>query len=217
MSRATTLAITGLMILVLVPIAPARADQQSNAIGGTVATATALAMACGTMALTGKDDDAEHPFARRGPLLTIGANAAVGPLGDGSKAANASYGLNASAGYRCNRRVATEVEVEWLGGYEPTYEVDLDPVTVTSNARVYVLTGRLQPYVLFGAGIMWVSSGDGETGDGDTGMAIRAGAGVDFYLTKSVLLNGKLDYVRAFQQISGTDYLTLSLGAGYRF
>jgi len=214
MSRATTITITVTTILALA--SAVSAGEQSDAIAGTIATAAALGAVCGTMAVTGdetgEDEEEQARYARRGPLVAIGANAAAGPLGEGSKLANAAYGLHASAGYRCNRRVASEFELERLWGYEPVGGVDQRPTVVTSNARVYVLTGRIQPYVLFGGGLMWVS-----TDGGTTGFAIRAGSGLDFYLNESFVLNGKLDYVRAFQAIHGTDYLTLSLGVGYRF
>ena len=216
MSRATTITITAATSLALTLASTANASGQSDAIAGTVMTAAALGFACGAMAVTdeeaGEDEGEQAPYSRRGPLVAIGANAAVGPLGEGSKLANDAYGLHASAGYRCNGRVASEFEVERHTGYEPVGGVDYRPTVVTSNARVYVLKGRIQPYVLFGGGLMWVS-----TRGGTTGFAIRAGSGLDFYLNESFVLNGKLDYVRAFQAISGTDYLTLSLGVGYRF
>jgi len=214
MSQSTRVTIIGLTILALSSASSASAENdKANAIAGAIAVAVTTGVICTTLAVGDHaEEDRQKPYARRGAMIALGANAAVGPLGESKELANASYGLHGRVGYRCSPRLAGEYEVEWLGGYEPVGGVDLKPLAATSNLRVFVLTGRFQPYVTLGGGILRVAP-DG----GSSAIALRAGGGLDFYLTKSIVLNGKLDYVAAFNSLDDVDYLTLGLAVGYRF
>lgn len=92
----------------------------------------------------------------------------------------AAWGINGRLGFRCHPRAALEAHFEWLGeDFDLSFDtvglqrsdpgnplngqtemhfrhatVDSDLWTAGANARFFLMTGRVQPYVLGGLGIM---------------------------------------------------------------
>jgi len=127
-----------------------------------------------------------------------------------------------------------------------TVEID-DLWTITANVRVYPLTGRVQPFAVAGVGVQHArfdaygrSVGNTTTGEvgnppvpiagipadfelrdrkTKTDGALRAGVGLDVYLTPQVAGELKVDYVIPFVPtgLVTTDYLSVRLGLLYRF
>lgn len=126
--------------------------------------------------------------------------------------------------------------------------VEIDELwTVTANVRVYPLTGRIQPFAVVGVGVYHAqlevsarSVGNTTTGEfGNPPMPIagipadftlidrktktdgvvRAGVGLDVYLTPEIAGEAKVDYVIPFVEtgLLDTDYLSVRLGLLYRF
>lgn len=140
-------------------------------------------------------------------------------------------GLNFRAGRRCHRRFSVEVEVEWLDDFdgdlifrsEKINDVSYSPIVGSVNLKGYLLTGRYQPYFLFGVGAMSVKtkSRDTITGDKRSRMAglfvLRFGAGIDLYATRNWVVTAETDYVYSATSIDVLDYLTVGLGFQYRF
>ena len=146
-----------------------------------------------------------------------------------------SWGLNGRFGYRCHSRFSIEAEVEWTNGFEAHINkessgkvgtTDLEPIVVTTNAKIYLLTGRIQPFVLAGVGLMRAEFKERDTTpdpvpDGKkqryrkTRFTMKVGGGVDYYLTKNVVLSLDVDYVNAFSL--DVDYLLVVGGVQYRF
>lgn len=121
--------------------------------------------------------------------------------------------------------------------------------TITLNVRVYPFTGRVQPFAVAGVGLQHSSFEDfgRSTGNTTTGVipntnpptvvqnvpadfqlnerktktdgALRAGAGLDVYLTPHVAGELKVDYVIPFVPTGQVhvDYLSVRLGLLYRF
>ena len=147
-----------------------------------------------------------------------------------------SFGVNGEIGYRCHPRFSVEVEVEWVEGFDgdvhkPSFvgklaTTELETIVITTNAKGYLLTGRTQPYVLLGLGIMRmefnerdktvvVPPGSDPQSEHESNFAMRFGGGIDYYLTKNLVLGVAVDYVSAFS--ANVDYLLVGGGLQYRF
>ena len=102
----------------------------------------------------------------------------------------------------------------------------------SGNLKLFLPTWRLQPYALAGIGLTsWrldIAPGIPLPGASDTGFAFRGGAGVDIYLTESIVLNTEGTAVLNTAQfvLPGTGaatiqsnlyYFSLSAGLTYRF
>ena len=111
-----------------------------------------------------------------------------------------------------------------------------DFVTFTANGKLIIPTGRLQLYGLGGLGLFYNRTSntlpvyiDDSRGidealinhsfgdESGTSFAVRAGAGVDFYVTEKIVLNVESTYVFPIGRVSHLDYLTLGAGLQYRF
>lgn len=135
-----------------------------------------------------------------------------------------SFGANAQFGYRIHPRVSTEVEFEWLSGFEisesGTKVAEIETWTLTGNAKGHLLTGSVQPFVLAGLGIMNALGDDTEElglPDWTTGVALRFGGGLDVYVSERFAMNLNLDYVLPTGDVKDLDYLSLGVGLQYRF
>ena len=241
-------AAVGLAVLVLVALPDsARSDTAKSIVEG-VAAAAFIGIVCSSIAITADDEVDEDDFARRGWLVGLGGSYAIetfeddaeadfqGELGpDVNLSVDNSFGVNGRVGYRCHQYFSAEVEVEWLDGFssdltEPGFtqlaDVEFEPVVVTTNLKGYFLTGRYQPFLLAGAGVMTADIklqnpvGLGFTGlksESENEFALRFGAGIDLYATKHVVVSIEADYVLPFGDLDALDYITVSWGLQYRF
>ena len=144
---------------------------------------------------------------------------------NGSDGFDEGYGGKVEIGYRTSEYIAVETQILYLapskieiGGVDVA---DIDALTATIGAKIYPIKGRLQPYGVFGAGIMRVDFEDnlgvGVSGD-EINLAIRTGAGVDYYLTRSFALNGGIEYVIPVGgSLNNVDLVNFSLGGVFRF
>lgn len=120
--------------------------------------------------------------------------------------------------------------------------------TTTANIRIYPLTGRIQPFGVVGVGLYHAKfeTHGATVGNTTTGVAgnppvvvdssipadfdyvqnktktdgaLRAGVGIDVYVTPHVAAEAKIDYVIPFIEtgLITTDYLSVRLGLLYRF
>lgn len=154
-------------------------------------------------------------------------------------------GLHARAGYRVHPRIAVEVQFEWIsewsiGGEDglrtaPTAQSDAaraEGWATTGNLKLYLATGRIQPYVVGGVGLMRVQV-DNRTPrvpltnraffefNTDnlrrTDFAARVGGGVDIYFTEHTSFVFGATYVIPEGQIDPFDYVSVEWGLQYRF
>ncbi len=119
-----------------------------------------------------------------------------------------SFGMNIRVGYRFNRWVAVEGQVEWMAGFdakdvsnwgEPGLtSASADTLAFTVNARFYPLIGRIQPYALIGLGGVnsWLNSNLGSSAT-FTSFAGRFGVGLDIYITPNIALTSEFAYTAA--------------------
>lgn len=117
----------------------------------------------------------------------------------------------------------SEVQVEWIPNFtvaaeaagNPLPEVDYRTLSASGNLQLIFLTGRVQPYLTFGAGGTWIST-QPETIT-VSGIMIRGGGGVDVFLNDHIALATDVTYVYLTGDASDADYLAFDWGLKYVF
>ena len=133
-------------------------------------------------------------------------------------------GLDARAGYRFHPRIAGEVQLQWFPKAQIEIEdidaLDLETLVFTGNAKGYLLTGRFQPFLLVGGGLMHFDVKDdlglGAREKGNA-FAARFGGGMDVYLNRNFVVALDTGYVLPTGDADGLDHVSFSLGLQYRF
>ena len=146
-------------------------------------------------------------------------------LEDFDRSFDDSAGVNARLGYRASANMAFELSYEWLEGFDSTAgapEVELDTHLLTANAKLFALTGQLQPYLLAGIGVLIVNTelrvpGVSKPYEVDTGFTARFGGGVDLHLSERIVLNLEGSYLAPSGPVKGENYGTLGAGFQLRF
>src|SRR5262252_209037 len=147
---------------------------------------------------------ADGEFARSGPYIGVGASRTLNLLesflDDDPVLTHISvsdeWGVNTRAGYRLTSWFAVEAEYEWLNDFTARFgNLDLGTVgvqTATANLRLIGPFGRFQPYLLLGAGAIFVHVRDrfGLLDVQSPAFAGRVGLGIDVFLTQNFYLNG---------------------------
>ena len=169
-----------------------------------------------------------------------------------------AFGATGRGGYRCHPRVSAELQFELLDnfgvsiletGMQPgndilrKFDVELESLVLTSNAKGYLLTGRYQPFVLAGIGFMRMESKSYDVTSGvpmdptrpescddaparclasnqtdrTVRLAFRFGGGLDFYLTEQVVVVAEGSYLMPTGKLDDLAYYSFSLGLQYRF
>lgn len=163
--------------------------------------------------------------------------------------ADNSWSVHGHGGYRCHPRYSVGATVEYFGGFDTQWTGvlgtggdDVDIFAATVDLKGYLLTGRYQPYLLFGGGIMnvdtKVTNPTGITGTvvnpapPPANLAVRGpviqsrdyldftfrfGGGFDVYATDHVVVNIGATYLLPLGRVSGTDLFTVGGGIEYRF
>jgi opacity protein-like surface antigen len=140
-----------------------------------------------------------------------------------------TWGVNGRVGYRVTSWFAVEAEYEWLDKLDVTLgplHSSLGTQTATANFKLIGPFGRFQPYFLGGIGAVWFDLNRGLlplTIDSH-GLAGRVGLGMDFYVTRNLLLNvgaeGVLTDTKADlgpYHASGLAFVNIQAGLGFRF
>jgi opacity protein-like surface antigen len=223
----------------------ARSDE-SGAIAGAAVAAAVGAIVCSSVVMGVPEPDDVSEFDRRGWFVNAAGTFAVEKFESSirdevSSRAGApvtvdtddSLGVNGGAGYRCHRYFSTEMELEWIEGFDTDLSqtgvgaigsLDPDPKTITTNFKGYLPYGRFQPYALAGFGIMFATisandvSGSGLiTTEEFRSFAVRLGGGVDFYATEHIVLNIGAEQVIPTGRGKDLDYISVGWGIQYRF
>ena len=142
---------------------------------------------------------------------------------------NNPVGLGVRVGYRFHPHLAAEIELQWYSDMKIDFLVNddttkllkLESLTLTGNVKGYLLTGRIQPFVLAGAGLIHFKSKDnfdlGVIKTKGDDFATRFGAGIDFYINDHVVGVAEGGYMLPFGSADGLDYVFWSVGLQYRF
>jgi len=133
-------------------------------------------------------------------------------------------GLDARVGYRFHPHLAGEVQIQWFPKADIEFfdvnVLELETLTFTGNVKGYLLTGRIQPFLLVGAGLMHFDTKDKLglflSAKGED-FAARFGGGVDIYITPNIAAVIDGGYVLPTGDVDGLDYVSFSVGFQYRF
>ena len=192
-----------------------------NKIRGSLFTLVALAATLPSALAQAAGPD----YAATGPYLGIGVGFGFDNFDDGVLGFDhdPAYGFDFWVGYRVYRHVAVETQLEYLNGFK----VDLQDLSVLKfqaltgivNLKGYALTGRIQPFAVFGFGLGWgkVESNLVPVSEDELDIVVRLGGGLDYYLTEHIAIQTTAAYVFATGGLDGMDYVSLLLGAQYRF
>ena len=127
-------------------------------------------------------------------------------------------GVSARLGYRFDPRLALEGQVEYSGDFVDCCGADLTSTFITLNGKFYVMQEQIQPYLMAGLGGGFVSaSASGFGSADDSGFAVKAGGGLDFYVTESFGLNFEAAYNVGTGDLDDFNYTSLGWGAFLRF
>lgn len=199
-------------------------------------------LACTALPLRAEKAE-EAPIDGSRPGMYVAADGLYGfsVFGNGVSGGN-SFGWGARAGYRANRYLALEGQIESPSGFD--LRVDgakvgkVDPLIWTVNARGYYPMGAFQPYGLVGVG-MWMPGLDDENlvvgtaiapGTGgfaepgsndyiDDRFAMKIGGGVDYNLTDAFAIGMNVIYTRPFADgdQANLSYVTVGWSLQYTF
>lgn len=119
-------------------------------------------------------------------------------------------GVGGALGYRLHPRIALEGQFEWQGNQSVTLFAtsgSLSRWDATGNAKLFLATGRFQPFIVGGVGYVRGSGscvGDFCTGGGaaaDSFLA-RLGLGLDVYITKNIGIYAEGAYMWATSDVA---------------
>jgi opacity protein-like surface antigen len=137
-------------------------------------------------------------------------------------------GLGVRAGYRFLPRLAAEAQFQWFSGADVELDVkankanaiQVETLTFTANLKAYLLTGRIQPFLLTGVGVMHLDADDkmniGIKTSGDAFVA-RFGGGLDFYINDHFAFVVDGGYLLPTGSLDNLNQVVWSVGLQYRF
>lgn len=147
---------------------------------------------------------------------------------NGTVALENPLGLGVRTGFRFHPHFAGEAQFQWFANATVDYTdeqsnidaIKFESLAISANAKAYLLTGRVQPFVLAGAGLLHVNGKDklslGTTTEGDA-FAARFGGGIEFYLNENFVVAVEGDYLLPTGSLDGYDQVIWSAGLQYRF
>jgi opacity protein-like surface antigen len=135
---------------------------------------------------------------------------------------NDTLGVNFRLGYRGDPHGASEMQFEWLGpnGTNGTSipGIDIDHAWMLSgNFKVFLLTGRFQPFVQAGPGVMHAKIKGFGASTAATEFAARFGGGLDIYTTEHIVVSLDAAYILPTGDLKTFDYVSIGWGFQYRF
>jgi hypothetical protein len=156
---------------------PARADSIDEAHGGAQRLSGGLlAIGC-TAPGTEKEERGEDAFDRKGFVVGASGSYARQEFDNSpsfvpfttslSGLDDDTLGFSVHGGYRCNSYVSADYQFEWLDAIEGTIpgraagtrdDARFEPLVFTSNLKLHLPMGRVQPFLLIGPGFMRMES-----------------------------------------------------------
>lgn len=147
---------------------------------------------------------------------------------------NDTFGINSRFGYRLNKWISTEMQLEWLDGFDVNVLGEtiftMESFTWTVNGKFYYPVEQFQPYLLLGVGLSSYKVKDqigiGENFDNATDFSGRLGIGFDVYFTNNwsiyvensvVLSTADLGNITGQSSLSAIHYNSIQFGFQYRF
>jgi opacity protein-like surface antigen len=159
----------------------------------------------------------EPDYARSGAYGELAAGGALEAFDGVSMDDGFAIGL--TVGYRFHPYIAAEGQFEYAK-FDDEFlgdEFDIYLITFTTNAKVFVLTGRIQPYGLVGVGLLHREVDTGPINSDDAGFISRFGGGIDFWATEFASVGFATTYVLTTNSVEDTDYVSLTARAAIHF
>lgn len=189
-----------------------------------------LAMFCAS-GVAGAEAKRETPA---GAYIGLGA---VYAFEDFAPSFDDSAGIDARVGYRWNRYVATELQYQWLEGFDstgavprltppatgaPRGGVELDTHLALFAGKFFASDGRVQPYLVAGFGALVVDTEIlaipfKKRFRVDSGFATRLGAGLDIHVSDHWVLELESAYLLTTGDVRRERYGSVGLALQYRF
>jgi len=167
----------------------------------------------------------DSPWARPGAYLGSSAFFAAADF-ETPLAVDDAWGGRWLVGYRFHPHLAGELRGEVLSHFDLSgvgVSADLSGWSVAAHAKVYALTGRLQPYFTLGMGgfvadLEVENTRTGASWHDDLAVELfHVGLGLDVALSEHWYLNLEGTYALLGDDLDGVDFGAVGLGAGYRF
>ena len=173
-----------------------------------------------------EDGPEPSPYARPGAYVSLGGVAGLPNFDDPLPNPSAGGGVDVRAGYRVGARTA--IELAYTGTFgstnrfpgPPPRRSQFDTHLVAANARVFMATERIQPYVLVGMGALISHSkllGPAPGSSTQAAYALRLGAGTDVYASEHWVVEIEGSYVIGTGQLEHRDYGLVGASVMYRF
>ena len=177
------------------------------------------------------DEPSTAEYDRNGPYLMVGGGYSFENFnGVGSLDIDDSPNLIVHAGWRFHPHAAVDVGFEWNHGFDASFagiDAELETYFATVGMKIYALKGRIQPFLHPSVGVM-VAKADvdvpdtpefgGGFSDEKTTPALRAGGGVDAYVTENLFVSFSAYYVLPLDSdIDDAQYVPISAALGWRF
>jgi hypothetical protein len=161
---------------------------------------------------------------RSGPMLGLGATYALDNFDGIGQSNDGSGGFNAHVGYRFNKWVAADLQIEKFqkfDGHQGGVDVgEVNAWAIGMNAKAYLLHGRYQPFLLAGLNYFDVETFNNinliSPKKTDDGPALRFGGGLDIYATNKFVVTADISYMLGLSQVEGYDLIAFSLGLLFR-
>ena len=151
-----------------------------------------------------------------------------------------SWGINGKIGYQFDELGAVQFDVDYLNEFSGDDSVSILGVSVDTDSDVTIMTfllslkgyfpglmGPLQPFVIAGAGLMYVDMDTKVTSNipgvsasdstDETDFGFKIGLGSDYNVNQNVSLNFEGNYTLGIGDVDDFRYFNFILGASYRF
>jgi opacity protein-like surface antigen len=180
---------------------------------------------------------AQDPYSRPGGYVSGGIGGAFQNFrGDfdplGAEVSNA-FVVGGRIGRRAHRFLAFDASVDYtVVGFDlstdASQSVDAKTLLGFTNMRLMPIGGRIQPFALAGAGILWADLECSDPSGGidcasagfdahELAFAGRFGGGLDVYLTRHLMVSGELAYVMPTGDLADMRFLTFGAQVVLRF
>lgn len=169
------------------------------------------------------DDD---EFARKGVYVAAGGLAAIENFGEDESDDLVAGGFDLRAGYRANEILSLETEFAYAGKWlipaeAPDADGELNIWTWSLNVKANVPLGRISPYGVFGVGMHRSRADRGRDssppGQENIDAMFKGGIGVDFYVTRHIVLTPEVYYSANVDGKDNLDFIGFVAMATYRF
>ena len=136
--------------------------------------------------------------------------------------ADNGVGFNFRYGKRVAPHFSVEAAFDWIGGFDldaAPLAGSVDIWTLGANVKAFLLTDRVQPFLLVGMGGLFVSGGNPipDIRDDGAGFMGRFGLGLDVYITERLGVSLESAYVLPTGRANNYNNITVSWSVFYRF